>query len=1061
MGGFHLYASNRLEILADRLASVLQRPLRSALQPEVIVVQSKGMERWLSHRLAEHFSVWANCRYPFPRAMIRTLFSAVVKQSEASDGFERETIAFRVMDCLSAGADRPEFSAIRRYLGDKPDQQKVYQLAVRIAEAFDGYIVFRPEMILAWERGEQNHWQAELWRAIAGKAVLDHAARQREQFVDALRSGQMSASQRLPERISVFGISYLPPFYLEVLSVAAQYCEVHLCLLVVSRRFVDGEGPNLSRLEEAHDLLVSMGKTNRDFAETVLRHRPCIHSCFASPILDTLLHHLQANLLHDCDAGLPDRLRRVLPELDSSIGIHSCHSPLREVEVLYDFLLNAFTEKAELRPRDVIVMTPQIETYAPFIEAVFSLAEQENYIPYTIIDRSIRRERSMVMTLLAVLELAASRFEASKVVDILMCEEVQRRFALGAADVDLVRKWVDKTHICWGVDAEDRAASGQPKVNQNTWRAGIERLLLGYALPPHEDRLFMDMLPYDDIEGSQTGVLGRAIDYFETLAELVRALRQPKRLSDWQQTLDDMVSRLFLPAEDVEQESQAIRSNLLRLSILQQEAHFFQPVDLEVITSWLEKAFERELSGERRFITGQVTFCAMLPMRSIPYKVICLLGLNSADFPRSSGAVGFDLVADRPQLGDRSLRDEDRYLFLETIVSARDSLYISYVGQSASDNSQIPPSVLVSDLMDHIERSFEVPGAPIRDRIFKKHSLQAFSPRYFDPSGPLYSYSRRNLMACMSARSAQEEAKPLLVGQLPQGEEPMPVVLLEELVAFFDNPAQYLLVNELNLKVPGGVQTILDHEPFDLIGLDRYRLEQQLCERMLGGHDVQGMYDLVRAEGILPHGRFGALKYQDAFTDVQQFAQHVSAYMTGEALPKQTVSVELLRGVLEAELADLWPAHMLCMRCGKLRAKDRLRAWIRHLVLNCADNATLPRQTLLVGKEECWRFGPANGSRGLLEILVALYERGKRELLPFFPETSHEYVRNTLAGASRELALSRAEAHWSGGAMKRGEGQDAYYRYCYERANPLGTDFEQVSRAVFVPLFEHQERQLA
>jgi exodeoxyribonuclease V gamma subunit len=170
-------------------------------------------------------------------------------------------------------------------------------------------------------------------------------------------------------------------------------------------------------------------------------------------------------------------------------------------------------------------------------------------------------------------------------------------------------------------------------------------------------------------------------------------------------------------------------------------------VEIEVVKSCLENLLEHVNFGHG-FISSGVTFCAMLPMRSIPFKVVCLVGMNMDAFPRESKILGFDLMAKNPRIGDRSRRNDDKYLFLEALISARNKLYISYVGQSIRDNTRISPSVLVSELIDYIKEGFGLS----EDEIVTFHRLQAFSSEYFNTDSKLFSYSNENFAASFSRR---------------------------------------------------------------------------------------------------------------------------------------------------------------------------------------------------------------------------------------------------------------------------------------------------------------------
>ena len=815
---YAVYTSNRLEILADKLAEVWAKPLRSprrrlpsassspsaALRgspfaPAVIVVQSQGMARWLKIELAQRLGIWANGVFPFPKAFSRQMFEAVIpalprrrlpsassSSSSALRGlplesaFEREVMVWKIMELLPRLADRRGFEEIGHYLGGGTDARKRFQLAAKIANLFDQYLLFRPQLIRGWERGADSprarlrsgssssssalrgeHWQAQLWREMTTDQKLDHPAALREIFLrDCInlkrsRRGNEADTSRagdppphvggygpgsLPERVAVFGISALPPFYLELFTALSSRVELHLFLLQPSQEYWgaivsgreaerilkatarDASASGELHLEAGNRLLASMGQLGRDFLNLILDAGDWAdESDFAEPGEDCLLHAIQSDIFHLRDRGRaisdldeqPESETARLTKLpinpdDDSVQIHSCHSPLREMEVLYDHLLDWFQSDPSLAPRDVLVMTPDIETYAPFIQAVFDAPEDEvRRIPFHLADCGTLHESVVASTFLKLLNFASARMTATEVLSPLETRAVRERFGLSESDLERIRRWVKLANIRWGMDAEHRRALGLPPFPENTWRHGLDRLLLGYAMAGRGEKTFGDILPFDDVEGAAAESLGRFAEYLDRLFGAVRALQRPQRLPDWERILLDLLDTFFLHDDETHAELLELRAVLRKIARDAALAGFDEPVELAVMLEPLTQQLREDRFGSG-FLTGGVTFCALKPMRSIPFRVICLVGMNDNAFPRATPHLTFDLMAQKPQPGDRSVREDDRYLFLETLLSARERLYLSYVGQSQRDNSEAPPSVVVSELMDYIKQGFEL-----------------------------------------------------------------------------------------------------------------------------------------------------------------------------------------------------------------------------------------------------------------------------------------------------------------------------------------------------------------
>jgi exodeoxyribonuclease V gamma subunit len=1062
--GLHLYTSNHLEQLFRELAGIIGRSSGSVFQPEIVVVQSAGMGRWLSLRLAEAHGICANVQFPFPQKFVRDVFQAVLPDAPLTSAFEREVMTWRIIKRLPALLERPEFGPVRNYVSGERPGLKLFQLSTRIASVFDQYLAFRPRMILEWDKGNEGDWQATLWRALSSETPEAHQPALGEKFVQALRAGR-SRPAGLPPRISVFGISTLPRFYLQIIEALASRSEVHLFVMeptpewwnhIRSRREqakILKRQPKRSaeqlHLESGNSLLASMGKLGRDFLGLVGDLDPVANQeRFVPPDGVTALAQVQRDIfvLRDRDQKEP------LPPNDCSIQFHSCHSAMREMEVLHDQLLALLENDSQLQPRDIVVMMPDVAAYAPFVEAVFDTPEDEKQrIPFAIADRNVRAESGVVDTFLAILELSGSRFAVSSVLNILESAAVQQRFGLAEADLGTIRVWIDKAAIRWGIDATHREKFGVPPFGENTWREGLDRLMLGYALPAGGERLFQGILPIDDIEGSFAEVLGNFVEFTSALFATVDQVQATRSLGEWQTTLRQLLDRFFAASNDVQRELLHVRRLLDSLGQVARDAAFDEPVPFDVIVAHLTRAFESANSGAG-FLVGRVTFCALKPMRSIPFAVVCLVGMNDAAYPRKSAAPGFDLIAHHPQPGDRSTRDDDRYLFLEALLSARKIFYVSYVGQSIKDNSTLPPSVLVSELLDYLAEEATT------ESWITKHRLQPFNADYFRGDERLFSYSAENCHASDVARGARSDPPPFLSAPIAEPEEEWRVVDISKLIAFFRNPAQFFLRERLGITLPHEQNPLEDREPFALGPLTKYTIQERLLRRSLAGADLEDEYQLVRAAGQLPPGDAGVAQYRETCREVDEFATLVSAHSAGEPLPAVGINFVLEPWTITGQVEDLRQTGLVRYGLTRLKAKEMLRVWIAHLALNCTATAS---SATLIGKDLTQSYPPIDNSAEVLRDLLEIYWQGLRAPLPFFPESSYAFAKQTLTPKGRAAALEKARAKWEGNPpFSRPEKVDPYWHLAFRNmADPLGPEMQALALRVFEPLLRAQREE--
>lgn len=1074
--GLTLHTSNRLERLADQLAELIADPLRASLLPEIIVVQSNGMRRWLEQQIAERHGICSNVHFPFPQKFFHDLLQDAFPQTEATNLFDQEVMTWRIMKDLPRLATRPEFAAVANYLRGERTELRSYELARRIAYVFDQYVVFRPEMILGWDAGEGKDWQPILWRELQQAAPSQHQAVLGLQLIDALKRDRAP----VPERVSIFGVSTLPPFYISLIGEISARCPVHLFVMEPTplwwgdirskREKARAKQPELFGFDEEepgdNELLGANGKVGRDFLNLIAELTPVAErEDFVSPAKaangygassTSVLREIQSDIFQ-LKSGSPKVKRHIAPS-DRSLQVHSCHTVVRELEVLHDHVLDLFQHDPALKPKDIIVMMPDVSIYAPFIDAVFGVPENPKHkIPYSIADREARAGSGIIDAYFRILEILPGRFTASEVFAILEAPAVQRCFGMAPAEMETIRRWVDDCAIRWGIDAQHRVRLGLPAFAENSWQHGLDRMLLGCALRPENRQLFEEILPFDEIEGSNTELLGNFVEFVQRLFSRAGEFSKPRPLSDWQRDLRETLDAFFEADEAAQRELNRLRAAISALGDISAASQNENAVPLDVVVAQLEHSLKESSSGAG-FLSGQLTFCALKPMRSVPFKVVCLLGLNDTAYPRHARAPGFDLVAQHPKRGDRNIRDGDRALFLEALLSARDVFYLSGVGQSLRDNEPLPPSVLVSELLDYVAASFDV----AIEHFVIKHPLQAFSPRNFQNSGRLFSYSTDNCAAGIVSEKDRREAPPFFDQALSEPEKEWREVEMAKLVEFFSHPAKFFVRRRLGIELPREEDEREDREPFALHSLDRYGIEQQLLDDALDGVGPESALASVRATGVLPPGGTGGLIFNELCANVATFADAIHEQVAVQAQPPVTIRAGIGDFRLSGRIDRVRGDTLLHYRLTRLKPKDFVRIWIEHLVRSLTEQ----KPALLFGKEgeeiASYEFPPMNNAREILTELLAAYWGGLSEPLRLFPRSSWTFAERIFAKQKRERARYLAEKDWKSNEndpKSKGEREDPYIKLAFRNTDDvLNEEWEEISLLVFGPIFSARKR---
>ena len=1053
-----LYQSNQLEILARQLAEVLATPALSPLQSEQVVVQHPGMGRWLSQQIATHLGVCANLQFPLPANFLWQLFEQLLPDVPHQDSYQPKRLAWRIHPLLASLGRQPEYVAIAEYLSDGGDVRR-FQLSQQLARLFDQYLLYRPDWIRAWQAGESavpgDHWQADLWRRLVAQESRHWVHFQQQLFhtIDTT-----DPAKQCHPRVCIFGVPSLSPGYLEILRYLANWIDVHLFLLNPSqahwaeivtpeeqaRLSLAASGEDLY-LDLGHPLLATLGRQGRDFFAAINEMDPGSEEGFELQSDDTLLHRLQNQILN----LEPPRSGA---EADDSISFQLCHSPMREAEVLYDQLLAALDELPGLRPDEILVMTTDIERYAPLLEAVFAAPGERPKIPYRISDHSIQRSNPLAEGLMSLLSLPGSRYGVTELLALLEQPAIRARFGVDEAGLEKVVQWLDQAAIRWGRDGANKVDFGLPEEDRNTWRAGLRQLMLGYALADQGEALWHATYPLDAVEGSDTQWLGGLLAFTEAVFELDGILGEAATPQQWQKRLTATLERFFNVDSSSEQDLIGVRACIEQLVEEASDAGYEATLSLALVRHRLSELFEQPV--DRGFLGGGVNICALAPMRSLPFRVICLLGMNDGQFPRQPQELGFDLMRREFRNGDRSRRVDDRYLFLETLLSARDRLIISYCGQSQRDNKPMPASVVVEELKECLAQMVTQDGLA---QITHRHPLQPFSPDYFRSDTELFSYSTEMREAAMAVGQGRAIDRPLVEQPLPATES-QAVIELGQLIQFFENPQRLFSRLRLGINLEAAEQLPEERERFAYDHFEQSDLEHQMVDLLLQEHAAEELFELFDGRGLLPHGQAGRLAFEQMLGKAQALSKRISDCQ-GEPLT-EPLMVEIpfdnlrlsgyLRGVNRSGLlaystAGLYPYHLV-------------KAWIRHLVLNRLRPQGVTLETRLLEADRVGRFTPVEQPEACLLDLIQAYQSGMQTPLPFYPGTSWQFVDRYLQG-DQSKAHKEAERKWFGNSHHLGDGNKPYNQLLYQGHALNQQAFAETSLTLLQPLMQHLEWQ--
>ncbi|MBZ2209445.1 exodeoxyribonuclease V subunit gamma [Massilia soli] len=1107
--GLLILHGNQMEQLRAAVFGWLRNNPLAPLEQETILVQSNGVAEWLKIALAEELGVCAATRVALPARFLWEAYRGMLGRERvpSQSPFDKGPLTWRLMRLLPLLLADPVFQPLRHFLGDG-DPERRLQLAERLSDLFDQYQVYRADWLADWAAGRDQlrnargeavplapdqRWQGQLWRAVIDSVPENARATGRatvhDQFVQASDQGQDPAG-RLPRRVVLFGISALPYQTLQAVAALSRYTQVLLAvpnpcqfywgdiiegrdLLTAARKRQGARGGvDLSAipLEEmhahSHPLLASWGRQGRDFVRMLDEFDSGEQARFENVRIDLFSEGEGASLLEQVQAAVRDMVpvkdhaRAQTAHDDRSIAFSIAHSVQREVEVLHDQLLSWFETDATLRPRDVVVMVPDIDTFSAAIHAVFDQHKRSDprYIPFEIGDVKDRSVNPLLVAVEWLLRLPQQRCRQSEVRDLLDVPAVAARFGLDAEDLPLLGQWIEGASVRWGLDQQHRDGLGLGSAGeQNAWIFGVRRMLLGYA--SGDGANFREIEPYKEVGGLDAALAGSLAQLIETLLEWRARLAASHTPQEWGVHARALLAAFFKPDDEGDKLTVAQLNDALQGWLETTEnAGYNEEVPLSVLReAWLGALDEPTLNHQ--FVSGGVTFCTLMPMRAVPFRVVCLLGMNDGDFPRRARQADFDLLAlpgmARP--GDRSRRDDDRYLMLEAVLAARDKLYISWVGRNVRDNSEQPASVLVSQLRDYLAAGWDVD----LDALTTVHALQPFSRRYFEEGGLLTYAGEWRAAHGLDASAGSQDLPPYEL-------EPEYRLKLRELADFLRQPARHFFRRRLGVSFAEPDLLGEDEEPFSLDALERYFLEDSLLDdgsEQEARDEVQAVLEAraerLEREGVLPIGLVGK-RWQEQL--VRELVPVRSAWLGlcarfRDDAPKLALSLDFggihlddwIDKLRAGEGGTVWLLQMssrVLNKKGGLRGDKLIGAWLRQLAAAASGvNVT----GYLVARDAIVTMAPLDQSlaREQLGVLVSQWRRNLDKPVPVACKTALALVQG---GDPR--------ATYNGGFELTGEVADECLARLWPDFSALAADPEwfDCAKALYGPLAEWIEQ---
>jgi len=1051
----YLYQSSDLNQLGEQFAHKIRGEKPSPFYRDQVILQTKGIETWLTQKCAKVNAISAGIEFSSPAPFLHKLYFQLTGHSEERTIFERGNMRWFIFRLLK---ESPElFPELSDYLESSSgnEEQKLLSFASQMSDLMDSYILYRPDLLTLWEGNETGKatdkllpheaWQRRIWQKIVefnrecetvGDSPIETLVR-----LNAILTGKdITHKQRLREwsernrsGIYLFSMSILPPTYQEIFSVIAQNIDVHLFILNPSQFYwgdtlTDRRSTYLKQMSGSdselyltmgNQLLRNLGEVGRDFYQTLYQYSAnTIVEIDSFPETEptTLLSHIQNDILTWEDTDRTELLD--LPR-DHSVTINNCYSPLREIEVLYDYLLSQFEQNPELTTSDILVVAPELDTYAPLIPFAFSTTEEDFYntkrLTAKVTDQSVLAESPWFQLLRDIFKTPQTNYEAAQILGMFEQYSLLSEKPLNSDDVDRLRIWISESGIRWGIDdlfwhEQTETDFGRDRFN---WRSGESRMVLGYALGSVSDASFGEHSstppPYDEIEGSSSELLGELLQFTHTLFQLYKSSRSSAKPEIWESRFITLVESLYI--DDTNEDVITPKNVTTTAKILRKIVKEFTVAgssEIEVNYGTFTNTFLNELDsepGETPFLRGEITFATTIPHRSIPFKIIAMIGMDHNSFPRRASTLSFDLMAEAPRPGDRNSRKGDLYLFLENLISAQDSIYLSWQGKDNKGTADIPSSPVIDQLLDYIDNNYLFDGDSPENSIVSSTPLHPFSKEY-DPHGELVTYQSKWFPELFTEQSPRI---PFEMFRVDTPLEEGSLFTASDIVSYLDKPIEQFFTRRLNLREPNRSDDLDSIEPFTTDHLTQYILRKDGVSDVITGEESRSKTEKeLYYKGVLPVGPSWEQAQESISGEVQRIVDRVpmiSEYSNEEIIWEREIDGYLFQFTFDNcfrkddSVLVIEPGKLIASirqgDFGKWSQGPKLKRWFTLRLIHLVTNCDSPTSLTAVALDQSVTFDAIESKEAETELLwiIRLFIDGQSSMQPYFGNRSYETIK--------------------------------------------------------------------
>ena len=1087
-----IYRSNKAEWLAEILGQELRINPPKITEEVDIIVSTWPTSRWLSEKISKVNKINALVKYPFPGTYLKKLVRIIIGVNpNEKDPWEKSNIVWNILELLPELMKSKEADIIRNWKEIIEEENghinlNSWDLANNIAEIFDDYILYRPEIIKQWLNKKTNKtpkeisvnknilWQEILFNLLHEKINKDPFCIQAEKAIKRLKKDDISKHD-YPKNLYIYGLSSLAPLQIDLIQALSKVINIKIYLLSpcndlwqrcearrLKFRNTWNTPPDRQWLLESPRLEAFLGRMGAEFQQLLegsgeyqlgTRNEEDIFSLSADIAtnkgnIPTLLEQLQQELLLT-------KSENTLTKEKSDRSILFLKSPgkYRQVELIRDHILHLLANDKKLQPRDILIMTPQVDSYAPIIASVFNNIDHNSIqLPWIITDRSQEDKIGLTHFLLNLLEISAYRLSASTFENVLTNPALQKQQNISIDEVSNIIRSLQSAGFTWGLDSSERFGE---ETHSLCWC--LERFLLGLVLQDDPINGVTNISPYSDnisyTELKKTwGILSKLCNY-------VDAIRRKRTCKEWTTLITSLLKDFFGDGGEWAWEEQQLLTIVNNWGLIANNCEL--EIDCLVVKDIITKALS-STNGKFGHRTGRITISALEPMRAIPHQIIVVMGLESKTFPRIDNRKSFNLLEKKRELGDPNQYDKDRYSLLEALISTRQNLLLSWNSKDEKTGEDLEPPSPIQQWLNYLK--IKLGSITFEDILIEP------------PANPLdhYNFIKTENSQIMSCDRKNLEAREWLEKAIPTKNISLALPLkrkeinVSELKSYsFEKTKEWLLnpqitwLKEHEIQSREFVNLIEDNDFLELSELERYKLLKHRLQSsdLLNINDIKNNSNYweenYSGKGVFPPKGSGLIE-KDLLQE--RWNNLISAiYATGQ-ITKRSIEMQELEGEFY-----FGGKNLIQIEVGSLKYKTLMNGWLNHLYLSAYSSFNY--KTLIISKktsptkkinyEVSMEILPIKTKEAneILREIHLLAATGRNNCWPIPPESGMAYALATKDKNNNEHDLFRKK--WEGDLYMQGERETLAMELCFGKKCKASTFLEtEKFNDVFMSLYE-------